>query len=377
MSVQSAAFQIQNTESHFRFPERLNVQTIKDETSVPSEVFTPSEISEMKEGTGRVSFSSQEEVVKPSLFRSVATKFALAMTGLAILPSLVSATSPAAPAPSEPAVIERVITAENKENEASQTIRMQDVIDEVIKTAEDLKTLDDTPNQMLIEQKGMPPAAVQIDNVYGKGYVGVGMFCKVSQNRSVSGTMSYDAKTGEASMLYADVIEETANGKVKRHVEFNADETSKTYRMSTGRSTFEAKIDKAAEIDEMFRAYSNEDVKSEVNGAVRDLMKLDDTPNQMLIEQPGMSPVAVQIDNLQGKGKVGVGMSYMITRSRAISGTMSYDPVTEKPSMIYADVMQRVGMQKINRHIEFNDNGDSATYRVSVRNASFEVKESR
>ncbi|GEM_PF-2985604 len=253
MSVQSTGFQIQNTQSQFRFPKRLNVETAKEEKTALSEIFTPSERSEVNEETVKVTSPYQEEAVKPSLFHSVATKIALGMVGLAILPSIASGAPPAGFAQSEPAAIERVITAENKVNDASKTISMQDVIDEVIKTAEDLKTLDDTPNQMLIEQQGMPPTAVQIDNLYGKGKVGVGMFCEVSQNRSVSGTMSYDAKTGETSMLYADVIEKTPGGQVKRHVEFNADGASKTYRISTGNRIFEVRIDKGAESHPTYR----------------------------------------------------------------------------------------------------------------------------
>lgn len=357
------------------FPKKLDLKELETSETPRGDEYAPQKAAESQGKTFSPVDADGDNGEKHSWLGSFATGIALTLAGLALLPSIVSGATPGAgeirPQETETS-IERVV--QEKKSASIGQMRMQDVIDEVERTAGDLKSLDNSPEQVLVEQNGMLVSAGPVDNLAGRGEVGVGSSRRLSENRSVSGTMSYNAETGEPEMLYAEVLERNGDSVTKKLVEFSQSGDFKTYKISSGNSHYEVKLNSKAPIADIIRSFSDGDVMREISRTAEDLKKLDDSPNEVLVEQNGMYVSAGKVDNVAGKGEVGVGSSYMISRSRGISGTMSYDAETGEPHMIYAQVQERMGRNKVDKSIEYNEDGQSRTYRISTRDALFEIR---
>lgn len=371
---------VQNTQ--LTFPRGLNLSGTETQETNGSDAYAPRETMGQDERNVTQTYvespaeGNSGDSVTPSWFQTFASGIALTLAGLALLPTIANATtsSKADASPQKTEVtVERVISPQLPST-AVEEMRVQDVLDEVRRTAGDLKSLDDSPEQVLVEQNGMPVSAGLIDTLAGRGKVGVGSPHKVSEFRSVSGTMSYDPVTGKPQMMYAEVVEDNGDSLSKKLVEYREEGDFNIYKVSGEKRQFEVKLNRKAPVNDIIRSFSDGDVMSEISRTAEDLMSLDDSPNEVLVEQNGMYVSAGKVDNVAGKGEVGVGSLYMVKRSRGVYGTMSYNPETGEPRLINAQVQERMGRDKVNKSIEYTEDAQSRTYKISTRDASFEIK---
>lgn len=135
--------------------------------------------------------------------------------------------------------IERDISETNPQDQ----YKIELIKDVVQRTAEDLKKLDNSPEEYLVDQGGMLVSGGKVDVLPTEGSVEVGTPFQVTRSRSVSGTMKYDKETGELQFLHADVFENVRGKTEQRHVEFDRDRGFDRFQVTTQGRCGEVRID--------------------------------------------------------------------------------------------------------------------------------------
>lgn len=314
--------------------------------------------------------------LKPSLFKRFAFAVALSLAGLAILPSAFAA-GPAkgAERPVDETAKERVVEGPDLQAFRDQAFQMtaHDVMGEVVKISQDLRSLDDSPGKYPGAQDGKE----SVDRIPGKGEISVATPQVITRSRSVSGTMSYDTATGEPRSISADVMTRIAGRRVTRHVEYSRNGKAATCSVSMDGITYRITADRGASLQESFQRMSAMDVISEVNSAAEQLQNLDDSTLQMLIEQNGAMGAAGSIDTLPGAGEVRLVSPHRLADGRTISGTYSYDGDTGRPKSLRAETSADSEQPPGARIVELSENEQGRIHRVTAGSITVEVQMDR
>jgi hypothetical protein len=382
MAIEKTGFQTTEASTSRSFPKRLVTSDGDGQGICVPDGYTPGQKSEdadmPKSSLTLWNAGARDEdasKVEPSFLRKIAFNIALGLATLAVLPSAFAAGSPGkagAQPPARDTAIERVVEGEDLQPFREEAFQMtaKDVMGEIGKTAQDLRRLDDSPGQFPSVKNG----SASVDGLRGKGEVSVATPQVITRSRSVSGTMSYDSATGEPRSINADISTRIAGNKVTRHVEYTENGADKTYSVSLEGITYRITMGRNASMHETFQSLSAMDVIDEVNRATEDLRSLDDSPEQVLVEQNGRMVSAGAVDRIPGEGEVGVGTPHKLADGRSVSGTYSYDGETGRPKGLRAEVSESSGRFIRTRTVELSQNDTVRTYKVSTGNLTFEVR---
>lgn len=323
------------------------------------------------------------------------------LAAMALVPALAGAQSVAAPQPDQDVQREKVL--DNKKSEGIERQvewkglkfdvkilpdqneeKASRVVDFIDRTARDLIQLDNTGEEYLVERDGRLESGGKVDNLGDIGRVGVGSPYQITRSRSVAGTLSYDTETGKINLLYGDVYENVRGKNIKRHVEFEQKDGAAYYKVETEGIRAEVKVDETRGQMEYFEAKIGDQQQDDervqqmvdfVRLAAEDLKRLDNSPNEYLVQQQdGMLVSGGKVDNLATLGQVGVGTPYQVNRSRAISGTMSYDLETGDMKFFYGDVHDFEVGGTVKKHIEYSEDDGAKLYKVESGGVTREVK---
>jgi hypothetical protein len=384
MAIEKTGFHAHETGSARQFPKHLQTSDGEGQEICVPDGYTPDDrpLSGEVPDNSLALWNSHErgegnESAKPSFLKKLAFTMTLGMVGLAILPSAFAA-SPAGRAEhpaAQQTVIERVVEGPDLQAYRDEAFQMtaKDVIGEIERTSQDLRKLDDSPGQF----PDMQSETGSIDGLQGKGEVSVKTPQVITRSRSVSGTMSYDTSTGEPRSISADVMIRIAGNKVTRHIEYSQNGNNRTYSVSTEGVTYRITKGRNATMHETFQQLSAMDVISEVTRAAEDLQSLDDSPEQVLVEQNGKMVPAGSIDKLPGPGEVRIVSPHKLADGRSVSGTYSFDGDTGKPKELRAEVSENSGRYSKNRIVELSENKAVRVHRVSTGSLIFEVQMDR
>ncbi|MDQ7826833.1 MAG: hypothetical protein RDV48_28805 [Candidatus Eremiobacteraeota bacterium] len=380
MTIEKAGPAFQEATVH-KFPRRLTLPEGEGQKTCPPDGYTPGE----KTGGGKVpeNFmaslnprveSEEGRGEERSFLRKLAFTMTLGLTGLAMLPSALSA-APAVRPVAQPAaqpVNERVIESQELPAFREQAFQMTtgEVLDELGKTAQDLRKLDDSPAPF----PGADQEKVSVDELRGMGEVSIRTPQVITRSRSVSGTMSYDRTTGEPQRISAEVMTRIAGKKVTRHVEYSQDATSTTCSVSMEGVTYRVTMGRSDSLHEAFQHLSAWDLMNEVNSAAHDLRSLDDSPLQMLVKENGRMVPAGSIDRQPCEGEVNIAAPHRLGGGRSITGTFSFDGNTGRPKALHADVSEESGRLIKTRTLELSESETTRTFRASTGTLTFEVQ---